>query len=169
MYRVRGGKFHSHRGLRTQLQLIRACDSNHRPSSPDVRIASGPFRQQEDVNGNGEPRAKRNLAHSAPDAARQVQWRFADRFDLMLVQATLAVARGPVACLVTMVDAMLMNRLPEKLLCFRHLTRRKSPAFSWIRNTVDSLPARKTWPSRGWLSNWLGLTEAPRRRVWPVA
>jgi alkylation response protein AidB-like acyl-CoA dehydrogenase len=35
------------------------------------------------------------------DAARQVQWGFADRFDLqMLVQATRAVARGPVARLV---------------------------------------------------------------------
>jgi alkylation response protein AidB-like acyl-CoA dehydrogenase len=35
------------------------------------------------------------------DAARQVQWRFADRFDLqMLVQATRGVARGPVARLV---------------------------------------------------------------------
>jgi len=35
------------------------------------------------------------------DAARQVQWGFADRFDLqMLVQATRAVARGPVAQLV---------------------------------------------------------------------
>jgi len=35
------------------------------------------------------------------DAARQVQWGFADRFDLqMLVQSTRAVARGPVARLV---------------------------------------------------------------------
>lgn len=35
------------------------------------------------------------------DAARQLQWGFADRFDLqMLVQATRAVARGPVARLV---------------------------------------------------------------------
>ena len=35
------------------------------------------------------------------DAARQVQWGFADRFDLqMLVQATRGVARGPVARLV---------------------------------------------------------------------
>ena len=35
------------------------------------------------------------------DAARQVQWGFADRFDLqMLVQATRSVARGPVARLV---------------------------------------------------------------------
>jgi len=30
-----------------------------------------------------------------------VQWGFADRFDLMLVPATRAVARGPVAGLVT--------------------------------------------------------------------
>ena len=35
------------------------------------------------------------------DAARQIQWRFADRYDLqMLVQSTRAVARGPVARLV---------------------------------------------------------------------
>lgn len=35
------------------------------------------------------------------DAARQIQWRFSDRFDLqMLVQSTRAVARGPVARLV---------------------------------------------------------------------
>jgi hypothetical protein len=35
------------------------------------------------------------------DAARQVQWGFADRFDLqMLAQATRTVARGPVARLV---------------------------------------------------------------------
>ena len=35
------------------------------------------------------------------DAARQVQWGFADRFDLqMLVQSTRGVARGPVARLV---------------------------------------------------------------------
>ena len=35
------------------------------------------------------------------DAARQIQWRFADRYDLqMLVQSTRSVARGPVARLV---------------------------------------------------------------------
>src|SRR5438270_4930063 len=35
------------------------------------------------------------------DAARQLQWGFADRFDMqMLIQATRAVARGPVARLV---------------------------------------------------------------------
>ena len=35
------------------------------------------------------------------DSARQIQWRFSDRFDLqMLVQSTRAVARGPVARLV---------------------------------------------------------------------
>src|SRR6516165_4632826 len=35
------------------------------------------------------------------DAVRQIQWRFADRFDLqMLVQSARAVARGPVARLV---------------------------------------------------------------------
>ena len=35
------------------------------------------------------------------DAVRQIQWRYADRFDLqMLVQAAREVARGPVARLV---------------------------------------------------------------------
>src|SRR6202158_1496571 len=35
------------------------------------------------------------------DAVRQIQWRFADRFDLqMLVQSARAVARGPVARMV---------------------------------------------------------------------
>src|ERR1039457_107738 len=35
------------------------------------------------------------------DAVRQIQWRFADRFDLqMLVQSARGVARGPVARLV---------------------------------------------------------------------
>src|SRR5271157_5957832 len=35
------------------------------------------------------------------DAARQIQWRFADRYDLqMLIQSARGVARGPVAKLV---------------------------------------------------------------------
>ncbi len=45
---------------------------------------------------------KPELVRTLPsDAARQIQWRFADRYDLqMLVQSTRAVARGPVARLV---------------------------------------------------------------------
>ena len=45
---------------------------------------------------------QRDTVRTLPtDAARQVQWGFADRFDLqMLVQATRSVARGPVARLV---------------------------------------------------------------------
>ncbi len=47
-------------------------------------------------------RPKLELMRTLPgDAVRQIQWRFADRFDLhMLVQSTRAVARGPVARLV---------------------------------------------------------------------
>src|ERR1035437_3504287 len=45
-----------------------------------------------------EPELLRTLPS---DAARQIQWRFADRYDLhMLVQSTRSVARGPVARLV---------------------------------------------------------------------
>src|ERR1022692_3710894 len=45
---------------------------------------------------------KPELLRTLPsDAARQIQWRFADRYDLqMLVQSARAVARGPVARLV---------------------------------------------------------------------
>jgi alkylation response protein AidB-like acyl-CoA dehydrogenase len=45
---------------------------------------------------------KAELLRTLPsDAARQIQWRFADRYDLqMLVQSARAVARGPVARLV---------------------------------------------------------------------
>src|SRR5208283_5737301 len=45
---------------------------------------------------------KPELVRTLPsDAARQMQWRFADRYDLqMLVQSARSVARGPVARLV---------------------------------------------------------------------
>src|SRR5450631_1435399 len=45
---------------------------------------------------------KADLLQTLPsDAARQIQWRFADRYDLqMLVQSARSVARGPVARLV---------------------------------------------------------------------
>ena len=45
---------------------------------------------------------KPELVRTLPsDAARQIQWRFADRYDLqMLVQSARSVARGPVARLV---------------------------------------------------------------------
>jgi alkylation response protein AidB-like acyl-CoA dehydrogenase len=47
------------------------------------------------------PVQRETLRTLPSDAARQVQWGFADRFDLqMLAQATRAVARGPVARLV---------------------------------------------------------------------
>ena len=47
------------------------------------------------------PVQRETLRTLPTDAARQVQWGFADRFDLqMLAQATRAVARGPVARLV---------------------------------------------------------------------
>lgn len=47
------------------------------------------------------PVQRETLRTLPTDAARQVQWGFADRFDLqMLVQATRSVARGPVARLV---------------------------------------------------------------------
>ena len=47
-------------------------------------------------------RPQTELMRTLPtDAVRQIQWRFADRFELqMLVQSTRAVARGPVARLV---------------------------------------------------------------------
>jgi alkylation response protein AidB-like acyl-CoA dehydrogenase len=49
------------------------------------------------------------------DAARQVQWGFADRFDLqMLVQSTRAVARGPVARLVASGGRNSHEWTPEK-------------------------------------------------------
>ncbi len=45
---------------------------------------------------------KADLLQTLPsDAARHIQWRFAERYDLqMLVQSARAVARGPVARLV---------------------------------------------------------------------
>jgi alkylation response protein AidB-like acyl-CoA dehydrogenase len=48
------------------------------------------------------PATKPDLLQTLPsDAARQIQWRFADRYDLqMLVQSARSVARGPVARLV---------------------------------------------------------------------
>ena len=47
-------------------------------------------------------RHKLEMLRTLPsDAARQIQWDFADRYDLqMLVQSVRAVARGPVARLV---------------------------------------------------------------------
>ena len=46
---------------------------------------------------------KPELLRTLPsDAARQIQWRFADRYDLqMLVQSARSVARGPVCLLYT--------------------------------------------------------------------
>lgn len=88
------------------------CDSNHRPrheakAESSLRIRAKPYLQ-----GRMRP-AKRGLMgtassvqpevlHTLPsDAVRQIQWRFADRYDLqLLVQSARAVARGPVARLV---------------------------------------------------------------------
>ena len=91
------------------------------------------------------------------DAARQIQWRFADRYDLqMLVQSARAVARGPVARLVAAGGRNSHEWTPAKASCSTPSTGPASRPSSWSPSRADSSPARRIWRWRWWRSNWRG-------------
>ena len=104
------------------------------------------------------------------DAARQIQWRFADRYDLqMLVQSARAVARGPVARLVANGGRNSHEWTEAKAESARRIRyRRDHRRLHGTRSTAASSPARRIWRWRWLRLNWPGWTAAPRPPVWPV-
>jgi len=86
-------------------------------------------------------RHKLEMLRTLPsDAARQIQWSFADRYELqMLVQSVRAVARVRLLRLVAQGGRNTHEWTPAKAEMLEALTSRASRRFLWIPNKVDSL------------------------------
>ena len=104
------------------------------------------------------------------DAVRQIQWRFADRFDLqMLVQSARGVARGTVARLVAAGERNTHEWTPGKEAMLEPSTRPASRPLSWSRKRAASSPDPRTWRSRSRPLSWRGSMAARPRPAWPVS
>jgi len=80
------------------------------------------------------------------DGARQIQWRFADRYDLqMLVQSARSVARGPVARLVASGGRNSHDWTPAKAELLSAFDESGITAVFMEPGQADSSPARRTW------------------------
>jgi len=77
---------------------------------------------------------------------RQIQWRFAGRFDLqMLVQSARAVARGAVARMVAAGERNTHDWTAAKSAMMEAFDRPESRPRSWSRKRADSSWGRRTW------------------------
>ena len=100
------------------------------------------------------------------DAARQVEWGFADRYDLqLLVQSTRAVARGPVARLVASGGRNSHEWTAEKAELLEAFDGAGITAVFMDPEEGGLFPAPKTWPWRWWRLNWPGWMAARPQRV----
>lgn len=99
----------------------------------------------------------RHMLTLPTDAVRQIQWRFAARFDLqMLVQSARGVARGPVGAWSPRARAITHEWTPAKEQMMEAFDRVGISAIFMEPEEGGSSPGRRTWPSRWRLLSWRG-------------
>ena len=123
-------------------------------------------------NGRGNAyRNKKEYAKAIEDFNKAIELNPQYAWAYMLVQASRAVARGPVARVVAgMADATRTSGRPRKRDCSSTSTRAASPPRPWTRRRAASLPGRRTSRWHWWRSNFRGWTpgrpRAASRAIW---
>ena len=103
------------------------------------------------------------------DSVRQIQWRFADRFDLqMLVQSARGVARGTVARLVAAGERNTHEWTPGKTSMLEAFDHAGITAVFMEPEEGGFISGPRIWPWRCAPLSWPGSTAARPPPAWPA-